>query len=484
MNAVALQSKNKKICYKKLKSSVESVGSYLSNIGIQAGDRVVLVVSNSIEYVIAFYAVWKLGAIVVALNPQSKFDEIKNVIGQCDAKILIIENVKSVSIESLKKLNIKILSLASNKDDGFESWSNAISCSDSAANAILDESSLAQIIFTSGTTGNPKGVLLTHGNLMANTVDIVEYLQLSDSDSALDVLPFHYSYGNSVLHSHIFSAAKIVLSGSMAFPQDVVNSLREFNISGFYGVPSTYRLLLSRSDWAQKKLPLRYLTQAGGPMGIELTNQLLNSINSDTKLFIMYGQTEATARISWLPPAALLKKMGSVGIAVKHIKIEIRDSLGCKLANNKEGAVYVSGDSIMQGYWNNEEATQQVIINGWLKTGDIGYLDDDDFLYLVGRKNDMIKVGAHRINPLELEEVINKLLFIDDSAVIGVDDDILGQALCAYVVCLESKQNMLELKRHCSEYLPLHKIPRVYKCVNELPKTSSGKIQRYKLLQT
>jgi len=482
--AIALQSKNIKMSFSQLKSAIESVGGYFNEIGIGKGDRVVLVIENSIDYVVALYAIWKVGGIVVALNPQSKLHEIKDVIKQCSAKCLLIEKTNHEILDALKNLNVILINLKGDSVDGIKCWNDALCCTNYVSNCNLNADDSAQIIYTSGTTGNPKGVLLSHANLMCNTEDIIDYLQLTNKDSVLSVLPFHYSYGNSVLHTHIYVGAKIIMAGSMAFPQDIVNSLRELNVSGFCGVPSTYSLLLSHSDWAQKKLPLRYITQAGGPMNKVLTRKLLGSLNRNTQLFVMYGQTEATARISWLPPDSLEDKMGSVGIALKHVNIEIRNDQEESLRANQSGGVYVSGNSIMQGYWNNDIATRHTLYNGWLKTGDIGYIDSDGYLYLQGRRNDMIKVGSHRVNPLELEEVINKLLFINESAVVGVEDEILGQALCVFVVGDESKKNIYSLKKHCREYLPAHKIPRDIKWVNSLPKTASGKIKRYQLMQT
>ncbi len=340
---------------------------------------------------------------------------------------------------------------------------------------------MAQIIYTSGTTGDPKGVMLTHGNLACNVQDIVDYLQLTRLDSVLNVLPFHYSYGNSVLHTHLFVGAKIILAGSMAYPQEIVNTLRTSEASGFYGVPSTYSLLLSRSDWSDNPPALRYMTQAGGPMGASLTTELLQACHQSTLLFVMYGQTEASARLTWLPPERLTDKLGSVGIPVAQVELEIRDEKGNRLEHSNIGEVYARGPGIMQGYWDNPSATATTLGGGWLKTGDSGYFDHEGFLFLKGRNSEMIKVGAHRINPLELEEVINKLDFISESAVIGVDDEFLGQKLRVFIVGSESRENLFALKKHCNEFLPPHKIPREIMWRDRLPKTASGKIKRFEI---
>jgi len=480
-DTTALQTYTEELSYSELKHRVSKVSDYLTATGIKPGERVALVIDNSINYVIAFYAIWKSGAIVVALNAQSKFHEIEKLINQCQSKCILVEKLDDKNKKSLKSSGIKTIVLDDKSITDINIWKDEFCNQANSDSYEANESTLAQIIYTSGTTGNPKGVLLSHGNLMCNTRDIVKYLNLSSADSIVNALPFYYSYGNSVLHTHLCVGAKIILTGSLAFPQQIVNDMRKYEPSGFSGVPSTYSLLLTRSDWKDNPPPFRYITQAGGPMGKKLTEQLIKALNPDTQLYIMYGQTEASARISWLPPQSLKSKAGSAGIAIDHVKIEIRDEHGDKLPAYAKGEVYVYGKSIMQGYWNNPHATQQVLNNGWLKTGDLGYLDADGYIFLEGRNSDMIKVGAHRIHPQELEEVINKLNFISECAVIGIDDEILGQKLKAFIVGDESKANLLEFKKHCNEYLPAHKIPREIKWINELPKTASGKIKRYKL---
>jgi len=480
-DAIALQTYTEELKYSELKLRVSIVSDYLVAIGVKPGDRVVLVIDNSIDYVIAFYAIWKLCGIVVALNAQSKFHEIEKLINQCQSKCILVKKLDKKNKNLLNSSDIKVIELNDKSITDIIIWKDKFCNVTFDDSYVANEPTLAQIIYTSGTTGNPKGVLLSHGNLMCNTRDIIKYLKLSTTDSIINALPFYYSYGNSVLHTHLSVGAKIILTGSLAFPQQIVNDMRKYKPSGFSGVPSTYSLLLTHSDWKDNPPPFRYITQAGGPMGKKLTEQLCKALNPDTQLYIMYGQTEASARISWLPPQSLTSKAGSAGIAVDHVRVEIRDEKGNKLPANEKGEVYVSGKSIMQGYWENPDATQQVLNNGWLKTGDLGYLDADGYIFLEGRNSDMIKVGAHRIHPQELEEVINKLNFISECAVIGIDDEILGQKLKVFIVGDESKKNLLEFKKHCNEYLPAHKIPREVEWINELPKTASGKIKRYKL---
>lgn len=481
--AIALQQNTTQITYAELSHKVSQVSALFIKLGLQVGDRIALAVDNSIDYVTAFYAAWKIGAVVVALNPQAKFYEIDKMLFQCHASCLITDKLTESNIVRLSQKKIHLITLSKSKHEDVTNWHQAFDLRGDSSHFPAETSTLAQIIYTSGTTGNPKGVVLTHGNLLSNVQDIVTYLKLSTADSVLNVLPFHYCYGNSVLHTHLYVGAKVILAGSMAYPQEVVNSLRRFHATGFSGVASTFSLLLSRSDWSESPPALRYLTQAGGPMGKELTLKLVAESDYKTQLFVMYGQTEATARITWLPPNLLNSKLGSVGIPLKHVQLEVRNEKNVKIASYQKGEVYIKGPSVMQGYWENCAATKEVLIDGWLKTGDLGFLDDDGYLFLQGRNSDMIKVGAHRINPLELEEIINNITFVHESAVIGIDDPLLGQKLCAFIVGEESKSNLFAIKKHCNQYLPTHKIPKDIQWLASLPKTASGKIKRYQLIK-
>ncbi len=458
-DAIALQNKTEQISYAELKKNICKVSALLVNQGVQTGDRVALVIDNSIEYITTFYAAWKIGAVVVALNPQAKIHEIEKMLRQCGARCLVISKLDTEMLEGFKRLKIRFITLIDSGFDEVQHWQQAFNLQADDNWYPANKSTLAQIIYTSGTTGNPKGVTLSHGNLMSNVEDIIYYLKLTSKDSILNVLPFHYCYGNSILHTHFCVGAKIILAGSMAYPQEIVNSIRSLKTSGFSGVSSTYSLFLSRSDWPENPPELRYLTQAGGPMGKQLTEKLISASHRNTQLFVMYGQTEATARISWLPPSSLASKQGSVGIPLDQLQLEIRNEKNIKVKRHQKGEVYIKGPSVMQGYWKNPAATEKVLIDEWLKTGDLGFLDDDDYLFLQGRNTDMIKVGAHRINPLELEEVINQLAFVYESAVIGIDDEILGQKLCAYIVGEESKANLFAIKNTATNIYRLTKYP-------------------------
>ena len=249
------------------------------------------------------------------------------------------------------------------------------------------------------------------------------------------------------------------------------------------GVPSTFALLLERGQLDQHDLSsLRYLTQAGGAMAPALTRRVRAAF-PHARLFVMYGQTEASARLTCLAPERLDDKAGSVGMPIPGVGIRVRRQDGSDAAAGEPGEVWARGDNVMTGYWNAPDATAAVLVDGWLRTGDLGHLDDDGFLWLAGRRCDMIKTGAHRVHPQDVEEVIAELPGVREVAVRGVDDVLLGQVVAAFLVRDGDAPDELAVKAHCRQRLAGYKIPKQVAFVAELPRTASGKVRRAALTQ-
>lgn len=483
---VAIIHGDKSTDYKSLWKMICQCSDFLSEHGLKQADRVALQHENSIEYIVTYYATLKAGGVIVALNIDAKQSDISNILQHSDAKYFFASH-KKCDLGALKDIHdIEIVDFDGEGNTGQDlyDWTDVISHQDSSndKSVELDANSVAAIIYTSGTTGNPKGVTLSHLSLQKNIESIIEYLTLTENDVVLNVLPFFYSYGNSVLHTHLSVGATICLENSLMYPVKVIESMVRNQATGFSGVPSTFALLLSRTKLEEYDLScLRYVTQAGGAMPPSNISEFLSKIPG-VKFFVMYGQTEATARITYLPPESLSEKIGSVGIPIPGVEVEIRNDKGEKAAVDAVGELYVSGQNIMQGYWKNPEATAEVLNDGWLKTGDIGYKDPDGYIFLSGRKADMIKVGGHRISPLEIEEVISQVENVEEVAATGITDDMLGQVVKAVVVLKDKHDKAIrEIKAHCSKQLASYKIPKQIEIVEALPKTSSGKVKRFLL---
>ncbi|MCU7845671.1 MAG: acyl--CoA ligase [Candidatus Thiodiazotropha sp. (ex Monitilora ramsayi)] len=465
-----------------------NVAGYLLENEIEREDRVALILANSAHYIAIYYGVWCAGGVTVALNTQAKTSDFLNWLNHSGARWLFIDDnhpeLNNLRDREISGIHIIPVGSGDNSrvslDDS--TWHSIVSSDYRLPDVEIQSSSLASIIYTSGTTGKPKGVTLSHGNLESNIDSILEYLKLNTSDSIVNVLPFYYSYGNSIMHIHIAVGAKLVLENNLLYPHKVLDLIESESVTGFSGVPSTFSLILGRVDLTQYSFPsLRYVTQAGGPMPPALVDRLIDAM-PEIDLFVMYGQTEATARLTYLPPGDLSNKRGSIGYAIPSVTIRIVNKLGKNVAVGETGEIIARGPNIMQCYWKDPEKTHQVIKNGWLHTGDLAHYDSDGYIYIDGRSSDMIKSGGNRISPKEIEEVIQELEGVQEVAVVGIPNEVLGETIKAYIVPkVKSDLKKMAVQRHCKENLAVYKIPKTVEFITELPKTASGKIQRFAL---
>lgn len=484
---VAVIHKQNCATYGELLRDALAVGGWLAQQGLQPGERVVLLVSDPFVYIAGYFGVLMAGGVVVPLNTQTTARSLGTVLNDCGVSVVIAERKCIAYLQELGNAvpTLRAVVVAGDAAESFNgasfeavSWAEVVQ-TPAGGIADRDESDYAQIIYTSGTTGEPKGITLSHRNLVSNTASIVEYLGLQASDRVMDVLPFFYSYGNSVLLTHMAVGGSLVVNHSFVFPNVVLEDMAKHRVTGFSGVPSTFAILLHRSAIRDYTFPhLRYLTQAGGPMAPQLVDELLE-ICPTAKLYVMYGQTEASARLSYLPPEDIRRKTGSIGRAIPGVVLEVVDRSGEPTAPGETGEIVASGPNVMCGYWGQPERTREVLRDGRLWTGDLARVDDEGYLFIVGRKKEMIKSGAHRIAPKEIEEVLLAHAAVHEAAVIGAPDAILGEAIVACVVLNPGCPcDQKELLAHCSSNLPTFKVPKEVRLLDNLPKTQSGKIRK------
>jgi acyl-CoA synthetase (AMP-forming)/AMP-acid ligase II len=337
---------------------------------------------------------------------------------------------------------------------------------------------LAAIIFTSGSTGKPRGVKISHGNIIANTESIIQYLQLSQTDRIMAVLPLYYCFGASLLHTHLRVGGSVVLDLRFMYPDTVLKRMAETECTGFAGVPSHYQILLRRSSLSRMSFPaLRYVQQAGGHLAPVFVRELQVALPG-TRIFLMYGQTEATARLSYLPPDMVSLKAGSIGKAVPGVRLRVITPEGTDARPDEIGEIVAEGDNISLGYWRDPAETDATFRDGGLRTGDLATIDEDGFLYLVDRARDFIKCGGERVSCQAVEEQLLEFEDLLEAAVIGVPDEVLGEASKLFVVPRESGIPDLEsrLRRFCKEHLPPRLNPKIIVVLNSLPKSSAGKV--------
>ncbi|TRX66342.1 class I adenylate-forming enzyme family protein [Carboxylicivirga sp. M1479] len=436
-------------------------------LNVGQGKNVVLIMPNSNDFIICYLAIMKSGNVVVPLNPAIEKDTCERIMQCCDAKYLfasqqLINRIQPTSEYIFNQSDLSTIIASSDEVNWKDSTQD------------LDD--LAQIIFTSGSTAEPKGVMISHRNIIANTRSIVEYLALSQHDTMEVVLPFFYCYGLSLLHTHLKVGGKIVLNNTFIFLSSVISDLIKYKCTGFAGVPSHFQILLRKSkEFKTTDFPdLRYVTQAGGKLHTAFIEEFKKS-KSKVDLFVMYGQTEATARLSYLPPLMLDKKMGSIGKGIPDVELRVVNAQGSNVNPDEIGEIIAKGDNVMLGYYKDPEETSQTIKNGWLYTGDMARIDQDGFIFHAARRKEIIKVGGRRVSPKEIEEVIVGLEGVVDCTIEAVADELLGEAIKAIVVVNNETISADDIKRECAMKLSNYKVPQHIVFSDKMQVNAAGK---------
>lgn len=471
---VAGQHGARRITYAELFAGAERFGARLRSQGVHRGDFAVLMMENSLDYMVALFGVFAAGAVAVPIGADTPASELDTILGDCGPRVLITRERILARLEKKLEGPQVVIVASPMETDGVPIGGTG------AEEPGLEASAPAMVLYTSGTTGRPKGVVLTHGNLAANTGSIVEYLGLTCEDSIVNVLPFSHSFGNSVLLTHLAVGGKLIIENRFAFPSQVVQEMQSQRPTGFSGVPTTFYILIHKTNFLQQDWSfLRYISQAGGGMRQETVAQLRRSLPK-TSIYIMYGQTEGSARLSFVPPEMLERKLGSVGVAIPGCELRVVDAAGQPVQGDEVGEIVARGANIMQGYLHDPEGSAAALRGGWLHTGDMARVDRDGYLYITGRKSDFIKSAGYRIGPAEVEEVIAAgAPEVEDVAVFGVPDEVLGEAVAACICCPGEKFDASRIRNICLASLPLWKAPKYVIHTIEIPRTASGKKQYF-----
>lgn len=476
--------------YAQINLAANQLARLLIDYNITNNDIVVLIMENSIAYVISYYAILKTGAAVVPFSNDLKPESINHLLKELAPKAIITSkkferllNTCDLNSSTLKAMIIKDISIQWTQINfPVIPWSELSTYKDSSnLGKKIAKESLASIIYTSGSSGKPKGVMLSHLNIESNTNSICQYLNLTCNDIQMIVLPFFYVMGKSLLNTLFSVGGTIVINNKFAFPASVLNQMVKEKVTLFSGVPSTYALLLNRSPlrtYKNKLTALRCCTQAGGHMASNIKTELKKALPDHTDICIMYGATEASARLAYLKPDQFLKKINSIGKPIPGVKIKILDDKNREVSAGQTGELVASGENIMIGYWKDPEATSKVLYGNGYHTGDQGYIDEDGFYFIKGRKDNLLKVGGHRINPQEVEDAIIDTGLVIETAVIGIKDYLLGNKLIALVTPKKKEIDINLILSECSKLLPKQKMPAEIKFVKTLPKNANGKTDK------
>ena len=480
---IALVCQKQRFTYAELDACSNALAHSLVAAGVGRGDRVVIFADNTVETVIAFWAVLKANAVASIVNPLTKADKLEYLLNDCRPSALITDkHLKDVWAEPARTCrHLKTVVVS-----GTPSWDEALLAGDGAqppARQCIDID-LAAIIYTSGSTGDAKGVMLTHRNMLAACDSISTYLELAGDEVILNVLPLAFDYGLYQMIMAFRAGARLVLERSFAFPAQVLKVMSEERVTGFPGVPTLFALLGEFKSIREFDLSsIRYVTNTAAALPVKHIT-MLKELFPAARIYSMYGLTECK-RCTYLPPKDLDRKPTSVGIAIPNTEMWIVDEEDRRVGPGVVGQLVIRGATVMKGYWEQPEATAKKLRPGpvpgelMLYTGDFCSMDEEGYLYFVGRMDDVIKSRGEKVAPKEVELVLMNIPGVKEAAVIGVPDPILGQAVKAFVV-LEQGSDLGEkqLQRECQSRLENFMVPKYIVPVPSLPRTDTGKVRK------
>ncbi|MBV8050649.1 MAG: AMP-binding protein [Acidobacteriaceae bacterium] len=494
---VALVCGFRRLTYAEIDAAANQLARALIQRGLQRWDRVAIYTNNCVESVFAIFAVLKARGVFVLINPTTKEDKLAYILNDCDAAALITIGslirtaAKSAAlapcVRNLIVANPLTQDIAEIQGKQVTSLSTAVEGQQSERmtekNIDVD---LAALIYTSGSTGQPKGVMLTHLNMVSAATSITTYLENTPDDVILNVLPLSFDYGLYQLLMAFKVGGTLVLEQSFTYRRTILNTLAREHVTGFPIVPTIASILL-QMDLSSYSFPdLRYITNTAAALPVTHIRRLREAF-PHVKIFSMYGLTECK-RVSYLPPDQLDIRPESVGRGMPNEEVYVMDELGNRLGPRMVGELVVRGANVMKGYWNLPAETAKVLRPGpfpdekVLYTGDLFRTDEEGYLYFVGRKDDMIQTRGEKVSPREVENVLYSHPKIAEAAVIGVPDEVLGNAICAFVSTKPGEVlSEMELRGFCAENLEDFMVPQIVQFRPTLPKSANGKIAKREL---
>jgi long-chain acyl-CoA synthetase len=486
--------KSREYSYSSLYESALKIASHLVLSGIHKGDRVAVYMNNSWECIVAIYGITLSGAAFLAINPQTKADKLQYILNDSGAKTLISES--TLSNESLLAMNgaitvkeaviagkiDRLAGLQGIKVMAFEEIVNGNSTPKALPRIIPND--LAALIYTSGSTGFPKGVMMTHQSMVFASWSLIEYLRLSEEDRIILLLPLAFDYGLYQLLMSVTIGGSLIVEQSFTFQASVYKQMEIFKPTVFPGVPTIYAMMIATN----KKTGISFdfinkITNTAAALPSEFIPDL-KKIFPRALIFKMYGLTECK-RVCYLEPELIDIKTGSVGKAIPGTEVFLLSPDGKPVPSGERGILHIRGPHVMLGYWNKEELSNEMLRPGFLPgerilcSNDWFKTDDEGFLYFLGRNDDIIKTRGEKVSPVEVENVLYKIAGVKEAAVIGVPDEIMGEAIIAFVTTHDqSKRDEKEIIKECMTRLELFMVPQRIVFIDEMPKSSNSKIDK------
>ncbi len=492
----ALVHGDQRLTYREISKKVAGIATKLRGAGMQRGDRIGIYLDASVPQAISIFGVSQGEGVYVPINILLHPEQVMHIARDCGMKALITTPAKLAALAEILPQIPSLEFVVVTGESGLPSASLPVHSFEemcaAESPAVWSETSiekdLAAILYTSGSTGKPKGVMLSHANVVAGSRIVSTYLEITNRERILAVLPFSFDAGMNQLMTAFEKGGTLVLI-NFTFAREIVQVLLKERITGLAGVPTLWSLLAQPNSTLHKQsLPdLRYITNTGGAMP-QAVLKVLRQVLSTTKVFLMYGLTEAF-RSTYLPPEELDRRPTSMGKAIPDTEILILNEHGQRCKPDEIGELVHRGPTVSLGYWNRPEETARALRPNPLLppemgdcekvcySGDLVKMDADGFFYFVGRRDTMIKSSGVRISPTEVEEVLFQSGKLRGAAVIGLPDEVLGQVIKAFVVPRDGDaldaNALLEI---CAQKMPRYMVPKSVEVLSELPKTSSGKV--------
>ncbi len=498
-DAEALLYREDTLSYSCLSDRIGETCHGLAKLGLEKQERVGIYLEKRLETVFAIFGATQAGGVFVPLNPLLKGEQVQHILCDCNVRILVTSRnrLEMVAPQLRHCPNLHTVVIVDDKEDhplaighlNVISWSELTNNSQGSlvGHRVID-TDMASIIYTSGSTGKPKGVVLSHRNMVAGAKSVATYLQNTPKDRLLAALPLSFDAGFSQLSTAFYAGASVVLMNYL-LARDVVNAASRYKITGLGAVPPMW-IPLSRLSWPEDVVEnLRYITNTGGAMPRTIVNALRQSLPK-TQVFLMYGLTEAF-RSTYLPPEEIDKRPDSIGKAIPNAEILVVRKDGSPCSPNEPGELIHRGALVAQGYWNDSERTAQRFrptpgkedrfpgneLSVW--SGDTVRMDEEGYLYFIGRRDEMIKTSGYRVSPTEVEEALYRTGFVREAIVYGSPHSELGQAIVAIVVLAEDKESSSQLLlSKLRPLLPNFMLPAHVEFRESFPRNPNGKLDR------
>ena len=481
---------DKRITYRELSGASDRLAQGLKNLGAQRDNRIAIFLSNSPEFVISYFGIIKAGSIAVPINNMFKEQEAEFILDDANASVVITSLLFLNMIRSIKE-NLKSLKYIILVDgitaDTLNFYEIIERTTATFKQAVIDKDSIASILYTSGTTGQPKGAMLTHENFLSNCFACIQAIDAKKTDNFICLLPMFHSFAWTVCVLMPLSvAASITIIDSLRPFRKVVRNVIKKKVTVFVGIPSIYNILAHihiPSIFTSRILmligPLRICISGAAALPTEVLSEFEEKFK--VPLLEGYGLTESSPVVS-LNPMRSMRKPGSVGLPIEGVQVKVVDQQLNQLAPGKIGELLVKGPNVMKGYFKNEQATNQTIKDNWLFTGDMAKIDQDGYIYIVDRKKDMINVRGLNVYPAEIEKVLLRHPQIAEAAVVGQRDRFKGEVPKAFIVLKDDEElSVYEVINYLRKNLAMFKIPKFIEFRDNLPKTATGKVAKRKL---